>query len=70
MNYLEKMGITFGNAICYSGYREGQSPIDQTYPSYQEVVEDLKILDEQWQFLRIYDSSKENCPAQTLTDCQ
>lgn len=57
MNYLEQLGIEFGNAICYSGYREGQSPIDLTYPSYEQVVEDLKILDEQWQYLRIYDSS-------------
>lgn len=58
MKYLEQLGIEFGNAICYSGYREGQSPIDQTYPSYEQVVEDLKILDEQWQYLRIYDSSR------------
>jgi exo-beta-1,3-glucanase (GH17 family) len=57
MNYLDKLGIEYGNAICYSGYREGQSPIDATYPSYNQVVEDLKILDQQWQFLRIYDSS-------------
>lgn len=58
MKYGTQLGIEFGNAICYSGYREGQSPIDQTYPSYQQVVEDLKILDEQWQYLRIYDCSK------------
>ncbi|MCP3951165.1 MAG: glycosyl hydrolase [Desulfobacterales bacterium] len=49
--------MDFGNAICYSGYREGQSPIDRTYPSYDQVVEDLTILDEQWQYLRIYDCS-------------
>jgi len=58
MKYLEQLGIEFGNAICYSGYREGQSPIDKTYPSYDQVVEDLKILEGQWQYLRIYDSSK------------
>ncbi len=58
MNYLEQLGIEFGNAICYSGYREGQSPKDNTYPSYDQVVEDLKILEGQWQYLRIYDSSK------------
>ncbi len=57
MKFAHKLGIDFGNAICYSGYREGQSPIDGTYPSYEQVVEDLKILDEQWQYLRIYDSS-------------
>jgi exo-beta-1,3-glucanase (GH17 family) len=50
--------VDFGNAICYSGYREGQSPHDQTYPSYQQVCEDLKILDANWQFLRLYDCSR------------
>jgi len=58
MNYLEKLGISHGNAICYSGYREGQSPLDHTYPSFIQVMEDLKILAEQWQYLRIYDCSR------------
>ncbi len=53
-----KLGIEFGKAICYSGYREGQSPIDEIYPSYDQIVEDLKILAEQWQYLRIYDCSR------------
>ncbi len=58
MNDLEKLGIGHGNAICYSGYREGQSPLDHTYPSFIQVMEDLKILAEQWQYLRIYDCSR------------
>ncbi|MGK0271472.1 MAG: exo-beta-1,3-glucanase (GH17 family) [Cocleimonas sp.] len=58
MDYLEQIGIEFGNAICYSGYREGQSPVNNTFPSYDQVVEDLKILEEQWKYLRIYDSSE------------
>ena len=41
MKKMEGLGIEFGNAICYSGYREGQSPVDQIYPSYEEVLEDL-----------------------------
>jgi len=57
MKYAEKIGIEFGNAICYSGYRDGQSPIDDTYPTYEQVTEDLKILENQWQYLRIYDCS-------------
>ncbi len=57
MNRRNMLNVAFGNAICYSGYREGQSPIDKTYPSYEQVVEDLKILNENWQFLRIYDCS-------------
>ena len=52
------LGIEYGNAICYSGYREGQSPVDRTYPSYEEVCEDLRILDHNWQYLRLYDCSR------------
>ena len=52
------LDIEFGNAICYSGYREDQSPQNQTYPSYEEVCEDLLILDHNWQYLRVYDCSR------------
>ena len=54
---LGDIGIEFGNAICYSGYRENQAPHDQTYPSFEEVCEDLEILDHHWQYLRLYDAS-------------
>ena len=46
-----------GNAICYSGYRRHQSPQDESFPSYEEIAEDLSILVSQWQFLRLYDCS-------------
>ncbi len=46
-----------GNAICYSGYRHGQSPNDQTYPSLAEIREDLRILHRHWRCLRLYDCS-------------
>ena len=46
-----------GNAICYSGYREGQSPNDRTYPSPDEILEDLLILQKNWRLLRLYDCS-------------
>ncbi|MDH5626783.1 MAG: glycosyl hydrolase family 17 protein [Candidatus Krumholzibacteria bacterium] len=52
------LGIEFGNAICYSGYREGQSPLTRTYPSYDEIREDLRILDQHWQYLRLYDCTR------------
>jgi len=42
-------------AICYSGFREGQSPESGKYPTYEEVKEDLLILKEQWKYLRLYD---------------
>lgn len=47
----------FQNAICYSGYRDGQSPIDGVFPSYTEIHEDLNILKEQWKVIRLYDCS-------------
>ncbi|MGB5441639.1 MAG: glycosyl hydrolase, partial [Gammaproteobacteria bacterium] len=46
-----------GNAICYSGYREGQSPQAGVFPSYAEISEDLNILAKNWKFLRLYDCS-------------
>ena len=46
-----------GNAICYSGYREGQSPQSGIYPGYEEIREDLEILAKNWKFLRLYDCS-------------
>jgi exo-beta-1,3-glucanase (GH17 family) len=49
------MKLEHGNAICYSGYRHGQSPVEQVYPSYEEVREDLQILARNWRFLRVYD---------------
>lgn len=51
------MPLGHGNAICYSGYREGQSPHDGIFPSYAEISEDLGILAKNWKFLRLYDCS-------------
>ena len=48
------MNLEYGNAICYSGYREGQCP-GVAYPSYEEIKEDLLILAENWKYLRLYD---------------
>jgi exo-beta-1,3-glucanase (GH17 family) len=46
-----------GDAICYSGYRRGQSPGEQRYPSVAEIREDLLILARHWKQLRLYDCS-------------
>jgi exo-beta-1,3-glucanase (GH17 family) len=46
-----------GNAICYSGYRRGQSPGEKIYPSLAEIREDLLILQKHWRLLRLYDCS-------------
>ncbi|MBP6765564.1 MAG: glycosyl hydrolase [Rubrivivax sp.] len=46
-----------GNAICYSGYRAGQSPDTQVYPSIAEIRQDLHLLLKHWRVLRLYDCS-------------
>jgi len=46
-----------GNAICYSGYRQGQDPNRKLYPGVAEIREDLHILKKHWQLLRLYDCS-------------
>jgi len=58
MNLLKSLHLPEGKAICYSGYREGQSPDTQTYPTYEEIFEDLKILEKNWTYLRLYDCTK------------
>lgn len=45
------------NAICYSGYREGQDPRKGIFPSKREISEDLNMLWPTWKLLRLYDCS-------------
>ncbi len=57
MNFFSKYHLPPGNAICYSGFRQGQQP-GGIYPSYDEVKEDLLILQEDWSYIRLYDCDK------------
>ena len=52
-----RLNFGFEHAICYSGYREGQSPVEGIFPSYSEIHEDLNILKDNWTLLRLYDCS-------------
>jgi len=47
-----------GNAICYSGYREGQDPDKQVFPRSDQVLEDLRILERNWRVIRLYGSDQ------------
>jgi len=47
-----------GRAICYSGYRDGQSPDAAVFPTYEQVREDLMLLARHWRILRLYDCSR------------
>jgi exo-beta-1,3-glucanase (GH17 family) len=44
-----------GRAICYSGYRDGQSPSAARYPAPAELREDLRLLARHFGVLRLYD---------------
>ena len=48
--------IPYGKAICYSGYRKGQSPIKRIYPTNQQIEEDLRILEKDFDYIRMYDA--------------
>lgn len=54
MNTFKALNLTPGKAICYSGFREGQQP-GGIVPSYEEIKEDLLLLQNQWSYLRLYD---------------
>jgi len=54
---FKQSDIPFGKAICYSGYRNGQSPDTDIHPSYEQVKEDLLILHGRCDYLRLYDCS-------------
>ena len=55
MERYKQLNIPYGNALCYSGYRMGQSPGLDLHPSYDQVKEDLLILQKNWKYLRLYD---------------
>jgi exo-beta-1,3-glucanase (GH17 family) len=54
MNSFKALNLENGRAICYSGFREGQSPAG-IFPSYEEIKEDLLLLQNDWKYLRLYD---------------
>lgn len=51
---FKQLNIEKGQAICYSGFRQGQSP-GGVYPSYDEIKEDLLLLNGHWKYLRLFD---------------
>jgi exo-beta-1,3-glucanase (GH17 family) len=57
MDLFKALGLPVAKAICYSGYREGQSPESEIFPTYEQIKEDLLILQNQWSYLRLYDCS-------------
>jgi exo-beta-1,3-glucanase (GH17 family) len=64
MDFFKQFNLPFAKAICYSGFREGQQPGGIT-PSYDEVKEDLLLLQPHWKYLRLYDCDEH---AKTVLD--
>jgi len=64
MDFFERFGLPVARAICYSGFRDGQQP-GVSYPSYDEVKEDLLLLQPHWKYLRLYDCDEH---ARTVLD--
>ena len=58
MNLFNTLGLATGKAICYSGYRVGQSPDSGIYPTYEQIKADLLILQNHWSYIRLYDCSE------------
>lgn len=54
MNTFKALDMKPARAICYSGFRDGQHP-GGVHPSYEEILEDLRLLEGHWRYLRIYD---------------
>lgn len=46
--------LPYKRAICYSGFRDGQSPDEGVFPSEVEILEDLLLLRGHWDALRVY----------------
>ena len=44
MDYSKILNINLGSAVCYSGFREGQTP-GVSYPTYDQIKEDLLTLE-------------------------
>ena len=57
MNFFTTFGLAQGKALCYSGYRHGQSPDSGVYPTYTQIKEDLLILQKHCAYIRVYDCS-------------
>lgn len=48
--------LKYGKAICYSGYRKNQNPLNGDVPSKEEIAQDMEILAKDgYTYVRLYD---------------
>lgn len=52
---MENTFIEYSEAICYSGFRKGQGPAKGIFPTYEQIREDLLLLERRWKYIRLYD---------------
>jgi len=48
------LSLSHKRAICYSGFRDGQSPDARVFPSKDEIASDFRLLQGDWDALRLY----------------
>lgn len=53
---VEWNGRWNGFGVCFSPYRDGQSPETNTFPAENEILSDLQLIRPYWRLLRSYDS--------------
>jgi len=53
LDYSKLLNLDLGNAVCYSGFRNGQTP-GISYPTLDQVKEDLLIIEKKWNYIRLY----------------
>ena len=53
MDYSKLLNLDLGNAVCYSGFRNGQTP-GISFPTFDQVKEDLLIIEKKWNYIRLY----------------
>ncbi len=46
--------LSYKRAICYSGFRDGQSPDAGVFPTKDQIASDLRLLQDDWDALRLY----------------
>ncbi len=53
-------GEWIGNGISYGAYRDGEQPDIGQYTSKEHILEDLLILSEKWNLIRLYGAEKQS----------
>mgnify|MGYP001821080733 CR=1 FL=1 len=53
-------GRWIGNGISYGAYRDGESPDKGSLTSLDNIREDLRLITQRWQLIRLYDAGQQS----------